>query len=111
LRSASDFAAIQREGRSRGDAVLSVRVRRNGLARARFAFATSRRLGSAVVRNRVRRRLRSIARALAPRLAAGWDVLVVVRPAGAQASQAQLAASLERSLRAVGALGARVGDP
>jgi ribonuclease P protein component len=84
--------------------VLSVRVRRNGLDHARFAFATGRKLGSAVVRNRIRRRLRTIVRALAPRFTEGWDVLVVVRQAGSSASQAQLAASLERTLSAAGAL-------
>ena len=51
-------------------------------ASARVAVAVGRRVGSAVVRNRVRRRWREVVR-LGPPLAQGWDVVVMVRGAGA----------------------------
>lgn len=104
LRSANDFAALQRSGRTRGDALILVRFRANQEGRTRFGFATGRKLGGAVVRNRIRRRLRSILRSLGPRLAAGWDVLIVVRPAAVPAPQTQLGSSIERALRAAGVL-------
>ena len=59
----SDFAALQRDGTSRASALVSVRARRTDLPVARFGISTSKRIGGAVVRNRVRRRIREILRA------------------------------------------------
>ena len=81
LRRPADFAALQQHGRSRAHPLVVVRAGHNGLDRTRYAFSTGRHLGGAVIRNRVRRRLREIVRALAPRIAPGWDVLIVARPA------------------------------
>jgi ribonuclease P protein component len=50
-----------------------------GAPRTRLAFAVTRRVGSAVVRNRLRRRLRAILTGLGPRLPAG-AVLVSAGP-------------------------------
>lgn len=102
LRRPGDFEALQREGTSRAHPLLVIRALRNGVERTRIGFSTGRRLGTAVARNRVRRRLRSILRALAPRLEPGWDILVVARPACVDASYADLALAVERLLRRLG---------
>jgi ribonuclease P protein component len=104
LRAAKDFAALQRSVRSRSERLLTARFVANDLERSRFGISTGRRIGGAVVRNRVRRRIRESLRALAPRLIVGWDVLLVARPESADASRAQLGATLERLLRKGGAL-------
>lgn len=53
----------------------------------RFGFTVTRKLGPAVVRNRIRRRLREALRLLPPGLARdGWDYVVVARPAVAALS-------------------------
>jgi ribonuclease P protein component len=104
----SDFAALQRDGTSRASALVSVRVRRTELPVARFGIATGKRVGGAVVRNRVRRRIREILRAEAPRLLPGWDVLVVARPQSALADQGSLATSLDGLLHRSGVV---EGDP
>jgi ribonuclease P protein component len=104
LRAAKDFAALQRSTRSRSERLLAVRFAANDQGRTRFGIATGRRIGGAVVRNRVRRRIRESLRALAPRLIVGWDVLIVARPESATASRAELGATLERLLRKGGAL-------
>ena len=85
LRAPRDFAALQADGRSRGHALMSVRVRRNELGRDRFAISTGKRVGGAVVRNRVRRRIKEILRHSVRPASTGWDVLVVCRPASAAA--------------------------
>jgi ribonuclease P protein component len=104
LRRPEDFEALQREGTSRAHPLLVIRAMRNGLGRTRVGYSTGRRLGGAVVRNRVRRRLRAIFRALAPRLEPGWDILVVARPSSVEATYAELAVALERLVRRAGIL-------
>jgi ribonuclease P protein component len=58
LRSTADFQQIQSQSQSRAHPMLLVRFRRNGLDRTRFGISTGRRIGGAVVRNRIRWRLR-----------------------------------------------------
>ena len=102
LRSAVAFRAIQTDSRSRSHPLLLLRYRGNGLEQTRFGISTGKRIGSAVVRNRQRRRLRSILRELVPSVAPGWDVLLVLRPAAANASQAELDPALRGLMRAAG---------
>jgi len=45
------------------------------------AFSTPKRIGSAVVRNRLRRQVRELMRARAQRLPSGWYLIGVERPA------------------------------
>lgn len=108
LRSRLDFAALQTDARSRIDPLLVLRYRRNGLDRTRYGISTGRRTGGAVVRNTIRRRLRRVLVALAGRVALGWDVLIIARPAAAQASQTQLGQALERLMRQAGILAAEI---
>ncbi len=98
IRSPVDFRRMQEHSASRSHATLLVRIRRNDTAQSRYGISTSRKLGNAVVRNKVRRRIRSILRHLGPRIAPGWDMLIICRPASASVSQHELAATLERLL-------------
>ncbi len=107
LRSATAFQAIQTDSRSRSHPLLLLRYRGNGLEQTRYGISTSRRLGTAVVRNRQRRRLRTILRQLAVNVQPGWDILLVMRPSSANASQAELAPALNGLLSAAGLLAAR----
>lgn len=110
LRSVADFTALQADNRSRVHPLLVVRYRRNQLERTRYGISTGRRIGPAVVRNRVRRRLRTILRGLDERIDRGWDVLLVARPAAGAASQAEVGAALERLLRSSGLMGRNETD-
>ena len=56
----------------------------------RVGLVTSRRLGGATVRNRVRRRLREIVRRNQHALKGGTWLVVIARPAAAQADSAAL---------------------
>jgi ribonuclease P protein component len=101
LRSKRDFAALQGASRSRAHPLLVLRFRRNALERNRFGISTGKRLGGAVVRNRVRRRIRETLRGM-DGTTGGWDVLVVARPASATATYSELRDALHwlmRSLR------------
>ena len=50
-------------------------------ALTRIGFTCSKKLGNAVIRNRAKRRLRAVARAVLPRCGRpGWDYVLVGRP-------------------------------
>lgn len=99
-----DFAALQQTGTARSHPLLVVRVLRTDLEVTRFGLATSRKLGGAVVRNRLRRRLREALRALAPSFQPGWDVLIIARPALVTATHEELTGTVARLLRRGGVL-------
>ena len=54
-------------------------ARKNRSATNRVGVTVSKKLGHAVVRNRVRRRLREVYRLNEERFAPGWDIVVVAR--------------------------------
>jgi ribonuclease P protein component len=70
----------------------------NDLGTTRVGITVSGRVGKAVVRNRVRRRLREAIRARSRRLPQGVDVVIAARPASAAASWADLNAALDSVL-------------
>jgi ribonuclease P protein component len=63
----------------------------------RFGFIVAKSVGNAVVRNRVRRRLKAVAYSIAPRLPDGVETVFRALPPSATADFAQLAAEVERS--------------
>ncbi|GAB3592501.1 ribonuclease P protein component [Angustibacter peucedani] len=65
---------------------------------ARVGFVVSKAVGPAVVRTRVKRRLRAVVAARLPQLPSGSLLVVRANPASAQATSAELAASLDRAL-------------
>jgi len=105
LSSPQDFAALMERGTMRSHPLLATRVLRTDLGTTRLGLATSRALGSAVVRNRVRRRLREAIRGMAYELRPGWDVLVIARPGLVTADYRVLVETLARLLRRSGVLG------
>jgi ribonuclease P protein component len=102
-----DFAALQGAGTVRSNPLLVVRIRKNGLEETRFGLSTGRKLGGAVVRNRVRRRLREALRVMAPSFQPGWDVLIIARPPVIGADFQTLAGTLQSLLRRGGVLEGR----
>lgn len=83
----------------------------NDLLSSRFGFSVSKRVGGAVLRNRVRRRLREIVRLRRPALAPGWDVVLIARPPVAQAEFRQIETAVERLLQQAGLYGVVTANP
>jgi len=79
---------VLREGRRHRHRLLSLGLKPNGLPYNRYGYAIGKRVGAAVVRNRVRRRLREIIRALT--LTPGYDVVLTAGEASAAATFDQL---------------------
>jgi ribonuclease P protein component len=104
LRTPADFARVRaRALRGWPHRLLVVYVVPNDLAYSRLGITVSGRVGNAVVRNRVRRRLKEALRARWDRLSPGLDVLFIARPPSARASWADLSTALDALLARAGA--------
>jgi ribonuclease P protein component len=123
MRRAEDFRRVLRTGRRAGGSVLAghllLPVGPDGVIGppgevlsgdpAKVGFVVSRAVGSAVVRNRVKRRLRELMRGRLASLPRGCLLVLRAHPAAASARQADLAADLDLVIgrllrRQVGAL-------
>jgi len=112
MRRPEDFRRVLRTGRRAGGSVIAGHLLlADGSSGdpAKVGFVVSRAVGSAVVRNRVKRRLRELVRRRLASLPGGCLLVLRAYPAAAGARQADLAADLdlviERLLRRqVGAL-------
>jgi ribonuclease P protein component len=87
----AEFARVKKNGRVyRGQLVVLSIVPTNDATPFRAGFITSRALGRAVVRNRVRRRLREIVRKHQCDLIIGIWMVTIARASAARASYEQL---------------------
>ena len=98
----ADFDALARSGVTRSCRLLVVRARRTHGEVTRIGMSTPRSIGGAVRRNRTRRRIRELLRARYASLPSGWDVLVIARPAAADAPSSQIGEALDALLRRTG---------
>ncbi len=99
LRRRNDFAAVYTRGRIQSNQLLVLRVLPTDRETTRFGFVVGKAVGGAVVRNRVKRRLREAVRAMPVR--SGFDLVIGARKSAADAPfstlRDALAALLERS--------------
>ena len=102
LKKNSDFRRLYTKGASAATPCLVVYCRPNRRAENRLGYTVSTKLGHAVVRNRVRRRLREIVRLSEPVLKQGFDIVIVARSRCVGAPYRKIEASF---LEACGKLG------
>ena len=84
------FRRLYSKGQSAVSPYLAVYVRKNGRNGNRLGFTVSTKLGHAVVRNKVRRRLREIYRLHETQFLPGYDLVVVARGRAMDAPYAEL---------------------
>jgi ribonuclease P protein component len=100
LRRRKDFDAVFQQGRAWHNELLVLRSLPNALEHNRYGFVTGKRLGGAVIRNRLRRRLRESIRVLPAQ--PGWDVVVSAKMPAAGATFQDLNRSVVDLLRRAG---------
>lgn len=101
LKKSPDFRRVQGRGRKIRQPNLMLLVLPGQLDRTRIGLTVSKRVGNAVVRNRVKRWLREGLRHLYPGISGCWDVVVIAHPAAATAGQESITAQLSTALSAI----------
>ena len=95
----AEFDAVYRAGKRRSSSHFTVFFRANEQPQSRFGFSIKKTLGGAVVRNRIRRRLREMVRCHRLEIHAGWDIVIHAKSTVAKAPFAALTADLLRLLK------------
>jgi ribonuclease P protein component len=82
LNKPAQYSLVYEEGATQVDRFLVLKVKPNRLEYTRFGISVSKKVGKAVVRNRVKRVLREVLRLTAKH--PGWDIVVIARSPSAQ---------------------------
>jgi len=103
IRKRADFLACNKAKRQPMPGfVLLVRDRKDGDATMRLGITVTKKIGGAVVRNRMKRRFRALARQILPQLGIkGADHVLIGREGGIERDYKQLEAELEKALRKI----------
>jgi ribonuclease P protein component len=105
LRQRADFLAAATAAKVATAAFILQARRRNDDGPVRVGFTVSRKVGTAVERNRVRRRLREIVRlSAAEKFRAGHDYVLIGRRAALSSPFARMASDFEGALRRMSAV-------
>ncbi len=99
-----EFRRLYSKGKSCANAYLVVYCRKNRAGRSRIGYTVSNKVGHAVVRNRVRRRLREIYRLNREKMPAGYDIIIVARVRACTADYHQLEAAFLSACAQLGLL-------
>ena len=101
-----EFHRLYSKGKSAGSALMVVYCRKTKRCANRLGITVSKKLGNAVLRNKIRRRIREIYRTNEDELLSGFDLVIVARRGSTQAAYRELEADF---LRLADRLGFRAG--
>lgn len=94
-----DFDRVYQAGKRLSSSHFTVFVRKNEVTLSRFGFSIKKALGGAVVRNRIRRRLREMVRCHQQEIPRGWDIVIHPKNSVSKAAFAALTDDLLRLLK------------
>jgi ribonuclease P protein component len=99
LTDSRDFERVYQQGAAYRGRLFSVHAFPNEFGTPRLGLSVSRRVGTAVTRNTVRRRLKEVFYSALPEIPSKLDLVVSARPAAAAATVRELSEEFVRSLR------------
>jgi ribonuclease P protein component len=104
LRRYDDFWQVRKNGKCKADKLAVLCVLENNLSHNRFGFVVGKRIGKAVRRNRIRRRMREVVRLRIPQIDIGYDLVFIARAPIEKASYKEIEGSLVGLLGRAGLL-------
>ncbi|MEJ7814201.1 MAG: ribonuclease P protein component [Rubrobacter sp.] len=102
LTDSPEFERVYRQGTAYRGRLFSVHAFPNEHGNPRLGLSVSRKVGNAVTRNAVRRRLREVFHSCVSEIAGDMDLVVSARPAAAKATLEELREEFGKSLGRVG---------
>ena len=99
LRRNRDFQRVRHIGKSHASPLMVLAFLRNELEYSRFGFVVNKRLGKAVIRNKIKRQMREATRLQMAHIKPGFDVVLIARKQVGQASYVEISLSIERLLK------------
>jgi len=100
LRNEKDIKTLFAKGKSVFDLTLGIRFNKNNLPDTRFTVVVGTKISKrAVVRNRIKRRIRGIVEKKLPEIAPGYDVLFMVKKEVIDQTHAQLVEQIDRMFK------------
>ncbi len=94
LKKKRDFSRVFNNGDTYVETHLVLHVLEHRVNRTRYGFTVSRKIGNAVQRNRIKRRLKEIVRRHSAKIKDGFDVVIVARKRSLNTSSFKLEKSL-----------------
>lgn len=105
LKRNKEFRRVYRQGKSVPGRILVLIHRSSREPNVKIGFAVSKKTGSAVVRNRVKRRLREAVTPLLPEIAPGCRLIFIARSAITDADFKEIESTVRRLVSKAGLLG------
>ena len=105
LTDSSEFERVYKQGTAYRGRLFSVHAFPNELGTLRLGLSVSKKVGNAIARNTLRRRMREIFAVGAGEAEGNLDLVISARPAARDASFEELREEFARALRKLGAVG------
>jgi len=105
LTDSSEFERVYKQGTAYRGRFFSVHAFPNELGTLRLGLSVSKKVGNAVVRNTLRRRMREIFAVVAGEAQGDLDLVISARPAAREATFEELRGEFDCALRKLGARG------
>lgn len=94
LTNTTDFKRVRQSGKSYAHPLLVLVKQSNELVITRVAVSAGRSVGNAVQRNRAKRLIREVTRAIIPSITPGWDLILLARQSISKATYRQVRVAL-----------------
>ena len=111
LKRNKEFRRVYKTGKSVGSHTLVLIFAASRKADKKIGFAVGKKVGNAVVRNRVKRRLREAVTPLLPELMPGYRLIFIARSQIAEASYQDIVSTVRRLVNKAGVIGERSERP
>lgn len=102
LRKNMEFKKVYKSGKNYWNRNLIVYVRRNGTDKTRIGISITKKVGNAVVRNKLKRRIREVSRVYLPNLRKGYDLIFIPKKNAVDISFTELESAIMHIYRISG---------